>query len=88
MEVKEIKKDTMKQNNANNKISLFSRMECWKICIWTETSDKHGERSVHNINSIAKGQYRISNTGKTNTKCLSPTRTQLLSGEPKYFGNF
>ena len=40
--------------------------------------------SIQSIYSIAKGQYRISNTGKTNTKCLSSTETQLLFG--KTFG--
>ena len=44
--------------------------------------------SIQSRNSIAKDQYRISNTGKTNTKCLSSTKTQLLFGELNGFENF
>ena len=36
--------------------------------------------SIQSIYSIAKGQYRISNTGKTNTK-----KTQLLSEKANRF---
>ena len=44
--------------------------------------------SIQSIYSIAKGQYRISNTGKTNIDCLSSTKTLLLSGKSKDFENF